>query len=89
MLLVSSILARGLALTDAVSQYFIVAGATVGNYSNCGNLPVNVSVTPTSCGQEVFTVIRMLLIDNPLSLVNFWMPALAEILNGMSAVARS
>ncbi len=83
--LVSSILAKVLMLTDVMSDYILVANATPTNSVDCTALPANISVTFTPCGREAGAVIRMLLLDNPLSLTNFWMPSLTEVLNGMAA----
>ena len=83
--LVSAVIARALAITDSLAGYFAVISGTVAVQNNCFNWTIY-NVELTTCGQQFLQFIVWILVDNPLSILGFWFPALQEIIAGMMSI---
>jgi hypothetical protein len=84
--LISSVIARTLAIVDYFSGYFFDTSVNVGNATNSCYQQTNISATLTPCGQQVLSLIDLILYRTPLSIMPFWVPVLKEVLNGLAAV---
>jgi hypothetical protein len=87
--LISTVIARALALIDAFSSAFIATSVTVDNSTNCCYPQTNITATYTPLGQDVLSLIKLVMVDTPLSIIPFWLPALKEAVAGLMTVSAS
>lgn len=87
--LICTVIARGLAMLDAMASVLVSVSVSVSNSTNPCYAESNVTASLTPLSEQMFSLMRSILVEIPLSIIGFWLPVLRAVIIGLQSLSGS